>query len=155
MAMDLQRRLTPHFTLGELAASDTAARKGISNEPDEGVITALKLLCCKVLEPVRSHFARPVVITSGFRSPRLNVAVGGRADSQHCRGEAADFTVPGVPNIEVCRWIADNLQYDQLIYEFGESGWVHCSFSAMQMRRQQLSAVRRSGRTRYLPGIAR
>ena len=153
MAIDLQQKLSPHFTLGELLISETAARRGIPNIPRPAENAALRLLCDKVLEPVRVHFARPVVITSGYRSPQLNKAVKGSATSQHCRGEAADFTVPGVSNLEVIRWMHRNLDFDQLIYEFGETGWIHCSYSAGQMRNSELSAVRRGGKTVYLTGI--
>lgn len=146
-------QLSPHFTLAEMTRSETAARRGIRNVPGEAETRALALLCDKVLEPVRTHFGRPVIVTSGYRSPRLNVAIGGSASSQHCTGEAADFTVPGVSNIALCRWIAGELAFDQLIYEFGETGWVHCSFSAQRKRNQQLSARRTAKGTKYLQGI--
>jgi hypothetical protein len=145
--------LSEHFTLAEMTRSGTASRRGIRNVPGTAETAALALLCEKVLEPVRAHYGRPVVITSGYRSPRLNVAIGGAASSQHCSGEAADFTVPGVPNIAVCRWIEANLNYDQLIYEFGEAGWVHCSFSAHRMRNQELTARRTGHGTKYLQGL--
>ncbi len=149
----LDERLSANFTLGEMIRSESASRRGIRNEPGEAEIRALRLLCEKVLQPVREHYDRPLVVTSGFRSPRLNTAIGGSASSQHCKGEAADFTVPGVSNLEVCRWIERTLNYDQLIYEFGESGWIHCSFSAHRMRNMELSAVRRGGRVQYLSGL--
>jgi zinc D-Ala-D-Ala carboxypeptidase len=151
----MTERLSPHFTLEELTRSATAVRKGIRNVPGPGEIAALKLLCEKVLEPVREHFGKPVIVTSGYRSPRLNTAIGGSASSQHCKGEAADFTVYGVSNFEVCDWIHRKLNYDQLIYEFGEAGWVHCSYSAHRMRNAELTATRRGGRTVYLQGIVR
>lgn len=149
----LDQRLSENFTLGEMIRSETAARRGIRNVPGKAEIAALRLLCEKVLQPVRNYYDRPVIVTSGYRSPRLNTAIGGSATSQHCQGEAADFTVPGISNLEVCRWIESNLNYDQLIYEFGESGWVHCSYSAHRMRNMELSAKRISGRTKYLPGL--
>lgn len=144
--------LSPHFTLAEMTVSQAASRKGIPNVPNAEAIKALTLLCEKVLEPVRQHYGRPVVITSGYRSPRVNVAVGGSATSAHCKGEAADFTVPGVSNLAVCRWIERNLNYDQLIYEFGEGGWIHVGYSP-RMRNQELSAKRRGGKTVYLAGL--
>lgn len=144
--------LTPHFTLAEMTRSATASRKGIRNVPGQAETAALKALCVNVLEPVRAHFGRPVIVTSGYRSPRLNVAVGGSASSQHCRGEAADFTVAGILNMAVCHWIRTNLKFDQLIYEFGESGWVHCSWSP-RLRGDVISAKRKGGRVVYLPGI--
>lgn len=150
---DLTMRLSANFTLGELIRSETAARKGIRNVPRQAEIAALRLLCEKVLQPVRDHFGRPVIITSGYRSPRLNTAIGGSPSSQHCWGEAVDFTVVGQSNIEVCRWIERTLPYDQLIYEYGESGWIHASLSAHRQRKQVLSAKRIAGRTQYLTGL--
>lgn len=146
-------QLTEHFSVAEMSRSSAASFKGIPNKPGPAEIAALTLLCEKVLEPVREHYGKPVIVTSGYRSPRVNVAVGGSSSSQHCKGEAADFTVSGESNIDVCRWMQANLNYDQLIYEFGEDGWVHCSFSAHRMRNAELSAKRRSGRTVYLPGL--
>lgn len=151
--MNLEEKLSANFALGEMIRSQTAARKGIRNVPGQSEVAALRLLCEKVLQPVRDHYDRPVIVTSGYRSPRLNTSIGGSASSQHCKGEAADFTVSGVSNIEVCRWIERNLNYDQLIYEFGERGWIHCSYSAHRMRNMELSAKRIGGRTRYLPGL--
>jgi hypothetical protein len=147
-------RLSPHFLLSEMTVSQTASRLGIRNVPGPNQIAALTALCLNVLEPVRVHFGRPVIVSSGYRSPAVNRAVGGSSTSQHTRGEASDFTVPGVSNLEVCRWIAKNTQFDQLIYEFGESGWVHCSYGPRH-RRQLLSAKRISGKTHYLPGLRR
>ena len=146
-------QLSEHFTLAEMTRSTTALRKGIPNAPSVDNVRALTLLCDKVLEPVRAHFGKPVIVTSGYRSPRVNMAVGGSGSSQHCFGEAADFTVQGVGNLEVAQWIQANLNYDQLIREFGDDGWVHCSYSARQMRNQELTATKKGGRTRYLPGI--
>ncbi len=146
--------LSPHFTLDEMTRSATAVRRGIDNTAPPPVIAALRLLCAEVLEPVRAHYGRPVIVTSGYRSPALNRAIGGSASSQHSLGEAADFTVAGISNIAVCRWIEKNLRFDQLIYEFGEAGWVHASFSARRARNQTLTARRTaSGQTTYLPGI--
>ncbi|RIV87512.1 D-Ala-D-Ala carboxypeptidase family metallohydrolase [Aurantiacibacter zhengii] len=151
--MDLHERLSPHFTLAEMVRSQTAARRGIANSPGQLEVAALKLLCEKVLEPVRAHFGKPVVVSSGYRSPRLNTAIGGSTSSQHCQGEAADFTVPGESNLAVCQWMEVNLNYDQLIYEFGETGWIHASFDKHRMRNMELRAVRVGGRVRYLPGL--
>ncbi|MBH9537889.1 D-Ala-D-Ala carboxypeptidase family metallohydrolase [Novosphingopyxis sp. YJ-S2-01] len=149
-------KLSEHFTLAEMTASQVAARQGIDNSAGPDEIAALRRLCERVLEPVRRHFDRPVIISSGYRSPALNRAIGGSAASQHSLGEAADFTIPGVPNIEVARWMETHLNYDQLIYEFGPAGWIHVSYR-QPFRNQELSAVRRRrfGRlgTLYLPGL--
>lgn len=145
--------LTPNFTLAEMVRSSTASRRGIDNTPPPVVIERLRLLCEHVLEPVRAHFGKPVIVTSGYRSPALNSAIGGSGTSQHSQGEAADFTVHGVSNIAVCRWMEKHLTYDQLIYEFGEEGWVHVSWRASRLRNAELTARRVSGRTVYLAGI--
>lgn len=146
-------QLSPHFTLEELTHSQSAVRLGMRNVPTATQIAALRLLCEHVLEPVREHFARPVIVSSGFRAPAVNRAIGGSGTSQHCLGEAADFTVPGISNLEVLRWMERRLLYDQLIYEFGESGWIHCSYRAGRLRNQELTARRIAGRTQYLPGL--
>lgn len=152
----VDQQLTEHFSLNELIRSSTASRRGIRNTPTPAIITSLTLLCQNVLEPVRLHYGRPVIITSGYRSPALNKAIGGSSTSQHCKGEAADFTVVGQSNMDVCRWIVDNLAFDQLIYEYGEAGWVHCSWTTRQTRRSVLSAKRNAkGGTDYLVGLVR
>lgn len=143
-------QLTKHFALDEFTRSQTAARKGIDNTPPPEVVERLTALCTHVLEPIREHFQRPVRVSSGYRSSKLNKAIGGSTTSQHCKGEAADFTVPGVANLELANWIHRNLDYDQLIYEFGE--WVHVSWTP-DYRNQELTAKRVGGRTKYLPGI--
>lgn len=124
--------LTKNFTLSELIISQTAARRGLDNSPSELVKSNLKLLAEKVLQPVRDNFNKPVVISSGYRSPAVNTAVGGSSKSQHILGQAADFIIPGIDNYVVANWIKNNLKYDQLILEFylgGNSGWVHVAYS--------------------------
>jgi hypothetical protein len=147
-------QLSPHFSLSEMIQSSTAVRKGIDNTPNAEQTASLKALCINVLEPVRAHYNKSVKITSGFRCARLNKAVGGSSTSQHCFGQAADFSVEGVSNFVVCQWIVANLSFDQVIYEFGESGWVHCSFDATP-RKSILSAKKVSGRTKYLNGLVK
>ena len=128
-------QLSPHFKLAEFTKSQKAIRNGIPNRPRQNHIAALKLLCEQVLEPVRQHFGKPVFISSGYRSPELNRAVGGSTRSQHRRGEAADFEIPGVGNREVAIWIRDNIDFDQLILEGARrgnpnAGWIHVSCKA-------------------------
>lgn len=147
-------RLSPNFTLAEMTRSDTAARLNIRNEPDADQIESLRTLCLKVLEPVRAHFGRPVRITSGFRSPRLCVAIGSASTSQHARGEAADFEIPGVDNLQVATFIRDHLRFDQLIlenYTRGDpnSGWIHVSYRATRFRQDVLTYARRT----YFKGL--
>lgn len=149
----MSTKLTKNFTLEEMTRSQTASRKGLDNTAPPKVIGALKTLCEKVLQPIADHFQRPVHVSSGYRSPAVNKAAGGAKTSQHIQGEAADFTVPGVSNIELAQWIMRNLNYDQLIYEFGESGWIHVSYRDGRLRNQELSAKRVKGSTKYVPGL--
>lgn len=148
--------LSENFQLRELLVSDIASSRAIANLPNAEQLLALVRLCNNVLEPVRQHFGRPVIVTSGFRSDALNRAIGGSSTSQHSLAEAADFSVSGQSNMVVCRWIAAHCPFDQLIYEFGESGWIHASYGPRH-RRDLMSAVRerRWGRlaTVYLPGL--
>lgn len=128
--------LTEHFTLEELIASDTAKEKGIDNTPSPEIVDAL-VSTARHLEQVRALFGRPLVITSGYRCPELNRAVGGVWDSAHVRGVAADIHVPGLTLEWVYNTIrASTLQYDQLIYE---GTWIHIGFD-VSMRRQNLTA---------------
>ena len=123
--------LSRNFSLQELTKSDTAIRKGIDNNPNADQIEKLKALCENILQPVRDHFGR-VKVTSGYRSVELCLAIGSSEKSQHAKGEAADFEVPNVSNMELAKWIVSNLDFDQLILEYytgGNTGWVHCSIA--------------------------
>ena len=150
-------KLSQHFSYQEFIKSQTAARKGIKNEPDDTQLYNMKMVCMNILEPIRTTFERPVIITSGFRSPELCVAIGSSTNSQHAKGEAADFEIPGVSNKEVADWIDENLPYDQLILEFFDgkdpnSGWIHCSHKANDNRGQYLVAFKnKQGKTEYAP----
>jgi len=150
-------KLSANFNLSELIKSQTAERKGISNNPSPGQIDNLKELCMNVLQPIRSNFDKPVIVSSGYRSAELCIAIGSSIDSQHTEGKAADIEVPGVDNKELAEWIRHNLEYDQLILEFyksGEpdSGWVHISYNGSDNRKQNLLAYRDdNNKTRYKP----
>lgn len=154
-------RLTEHFMLSEFEVSQMAARRGIDMTVPRELVPRLRLLCEHVLEPVRRHFG-PVVISSGWRPPKLNRLVGGSDSSQHMMAEAADLKVPGVSNVAVAQWIARNCTFDQLILEFVEqgkpsSGWVHASYRAGRLRQNVLTARRvrklTGMKTVYLPGL--
>ena len=136
-------QLSKHFTLEEMEKSQTATRKGIKNKAGSGEIKNLGDLCYEVLEPVRAKFDKPVTITSGYRSPELSEAIGSKATSQHCLGEAVDMEVIGVSNLQVALWIENNVDFDQLILEFytGEanSGWIHVSYKDGSNRKQVLT----------------
>ena len=142
-----------YFTIPELSRSTYATRHGIDNTPTQAVKLALIDLIDNVLVPVRQHYGKPVLVTSGYRSPKVNRAIGGSATSDHCYGRAADFTVSGHSNMEVCEWIEANLEFKQLIYEYGESGWVHCAYAQGLNKNAVLSAKRQGGKTVYLKGL--
>jgi uncharacterized protein YcbK (DUF882 family) len=114
--------LTKNFTLSEMTKSETALRHGMDNTPGEQEIAALKLLCEKVLQPVRDHYGKGVKVNSGFRHPEVNAKVGGSKTSDHCRGQAADIEIPGVANAELAQWIVNNLEFRQVILEFYTQG---------------------------------
>jgi len=130
--MNRNEKLSEHFTLGELVKSETAERQGIDNMPPDYLLSKLKRLCTELLEPIRMHYGKPFRPNSGYRSDALNQALGGSSTSQHCKSEAVDIEVPGISNYDLATWIANNLEYDQVIlecYRQGEpsSGWVHVS----------------------------
>jgi zinc D-Ala-D-Ala carboxypeptidase len=138
-------RLSPHFTLEEMTASQYATRTGIDNDPPTAVITNLERLCADVLEPLRRVVNAPIVISSGYRSPALNRAVGGSGGSAHMFGLAADLIVPEWTIRKVCQqFLLHRIQFDQLIDEFGR--WVHVSLAPRDSKNRghQLEA-RRSG----------
>jgi zinc D-Ala-D-Ala carboxypeptidase len=150
-------KLSPNFTLQEFTKSQTAVRLGIDNTPEDDHMVAAQSLFLMVVQPIREHFG-PTVLNSGYRGPALNEAVGGSPTSQHCKGEAVDLEVPGVPNAEVAEWIRDNLEFDQLILEFytpgiPDSGWVHVSYKHDENRKSVLTAMKEDGKTVYKTGI--
>ena len=138
-------QLTPHFSLEELIASQTAARLGIDNTPTAEVLANLRKLA-GYLETVRAHFDLPLSISSGYRCPALNAAVPGSSKtSAHCFGLAADFTVPGWANLDACREIATCLSgWDQIIYEFGPAGWVHLGLTNLAPRMNTMTTTLRA-----------
>jgi len=97
-------------------------------------------------------------VNSGYRSPEVNTAVGGSKTSDHCKGQAADIEIAGVPNAELAEWIRDNLAFTQVILEFytqgiPDSGWVHVSYDPANLKKQSLTAVKQDGKTVYLQGL--
>jgi zinc D-Ala-D-Ala carboxypeptidase len=147
-------QLSKSFTLNELTKSQEATRLGIDNTPSEEHIENLKILCEKILQPLRDYYGMPVSVSSGYRSVALCEAIGSSAKSQHTKGQAADFEIFGVANKDVAEFIVQNLEYDQCILEFWNendpnSGWVHCSYSANSNRKQYLKAEKLNGRIVY------
>lgn len=150
--------LTANFSVHEMTKSEAAIRLGIDNTPSESIIDNLRVLCEQVLQPVRDYYGKGVKVNSAYRSPEVNKAVGGSPISDHCKGQAADIEIPGVPNAELAQWIEANLPYTQLILEFytqgiPDSGWVHVSYDANNLKKQSLTAVKHEGKTVYLPGL--
>ena len=151
--------LSKNFTLNEYVKSQTALRKGIDNSIESTEhLEAAEALFADVVQKVRDHFG-PTIITSGYRSPALNEAIGGSSNSQHCKGEAVDIEVPGISNVDLALWIEENLLWDQLILEFytpgvPDSGWVHVSYRDTEDNRMEtLTASRVDGKTVYTKGI--
>lgn len=103
-------KLSANFTLEELTKSQIASRKGIPNNPKSSQIDNLKDLCTNVLQPIRSHFGKPVTISSGFRSGELCIAIGSKITSQHTQGQACDFEIIGMDNKELADWIINNIE---------------------------------------------
>ena len=150
-------QLSKNFNLVELTKSQTATRKGIDNTPSAEHQANLQLLCACILQPVRDHFSQVVTVSSGYRSQELCLAIGSKTTSQHAKGEAADFEIFGVSNKELTDYINENLEYDQLILEYWKesdpnSGWVHCSYSKGNNRKQYLKAYKdENNKTCYQP----
>ena len=152
-------KLSKNFSLAELTKSQTAERMGLDNNPSEDQTENLRLLCERVLQPIRDHFDDVVTISSGFRTEILSRKIGSSEKSQHCRGQAADFEIFGVENNKVSDWIKEKLMFDQLILEYykpGEpnSGWIHVSYNrdVNLNRKEYLMAIKNSnGKTEYKP----
>ena len=152
--------LSENLTLAEVIKSSTAKRLGIDNTPTDQHLENLKLIAKHIFQPIREHFNKPINVSSGYRSKALNDATpGSSATSQHCSGEALDLDQDsmntGVTNKMVFEFIKNNLNFDQLIWEFGTDqnpDWVHVSYeSTGRQRKQILKAVRVNGKTTYKP----
>jgi len=156
--MVMATMISAHLSLEECIKSTTASRLGINNMPPQSVINTLKIAAEKVFEPVRLHFGVPIFVSSAYRSPELNKAIGGSSTSQHMHGEAFDLDMDGkstkVTNAAIFHYIRDNLVFDQLIWEFGNDtnpDWVHVSYETTGAQRKQiLKAKRVNGKTSYV-----
>jgi hypothetical protein len=144
-------KLTAHFDLSEFTRSESAKREGLDNTPTSEHLENIKILCEKVLEPIRLRFGS-INISSGYRGKMLNHFIGGSVNSDHCLGRAADIDMDdsgtGVTNKEIFDYIKDNLEFDQLINEFNYS-WVHVGYRQGANRKQVLKAVKEKGKTVY------
>ena len=144
-------KLTAHFDLSEFTRSESAKREGLDNTPTSEHLENIKILCEKVLEPIRLRFGS-INISSGYRGKMLNHFIGGSVNSDHCVGRAADIDMDdsgsGVTNKEIFDYIKDNLEFDQLINEFNYA-WVHVGYRQGANRKQVLKAVKEKGKTVY------
>jgi len=127
-------KLSKNLSLAEVTKSVTAKRLGIDNTPDDWTKENLRQVAINVFQPLRDAFGCPIYVSSGYRSAELNTAIGGSKRSQHVEGRALDLDADvygRCTNAQIFRYIKDNLEFDQLIWEFGDESnpdWVHVSF---------------------------
>lgn len=148
--------ISKHISYKEATRSATALRLGIENIPNEYEIQNMEIIAKKVFEPLREAVDAPIKINSFFRSEKLNKAIGGSGKSQHCQGRAIDIddVYGNVSNAYMFYYIKDNLDFDQLIWEFGTDvnpDWVHVSYVDEDSNRKRcLKAIREDGKTKYI-----
>ena len=149
-------QISDHLSLGEITKSQTATRLGIDNTPTVTHMIALRAIAENIFEPIRKHFGVAIGVSSGYRSKSLNDAIGGSSRSQHCHGQALDIDADiygRITNGELFRYIRHGLDFDQLIWEFGDDNdpaWVHVSFVNDGTNRGEiLKAYRDNGRVKY------
>ena len=147
-------KLSKYLSLSEVTKSQTATRRGIDNFPTDEHLSNLTLIAEEVFEPLRAYIGRPLHISSGYRSEKLNEAIGGSKTSQHSKGQALDIDgdMTSVSNRAIFNYIMVNLDFDQLIWEFGDDNnpaWVHVSYKKEGNRNQILKAIRVNGRVKY------
>ncbi len=149
-------KLSKHVSYKEGTYSITAKRLGLENDPTDVHLSNMRLISEKVFEPLRMHVGGPIKINSFYRGPELNKAIGGSAKSQHCHGQAMDIddTYGHASNAEMFNYIKANLDYDQMIWEFGTEqnpDWVHVSYVSPDKNRNRcLKAYREDGKTKYM-----
>jgi len=147
--------ISKHISYKESIKSNTATRLGIENKPNEEQLKNMKLLAEKVFEPLREEVGGPIKVNSFFRSPELNKAIGGSTKSQHCHGQAIDIddTFGYKKNAEMYYFIKSELDFDQMIWEFGTDknpDWVHVSYVSPEKNRNRcLKAYKENGKTKY------
>ncbi len=148
--------ISKHISYKEGVYSRTALRRGIKNNPNAEQMENMITIAEEVFEPLRMWVGGPIKINSFFRSPELNKAIGGSGKSQHCHGQAIDIddTFGKMSNAEMYEFIKENLDFDQIIWEFGDDDnpdWVHVSYvSAEENRKRCLKAYKEKGKTRYM-----
>jgi hypothetical protein len=148
-------QISDHISFKEATRSNTAKRLGIDNDPGDYEKTNMLGVALNIFEPLREWVGGPIKITSFYRSQELNKAIGGSRRSQHCEGRAIDLddTFGHKTNAEMFEYIRKNLNFDQLIWEFGDENnpdWVHVSFIAQDGNRNRvMKAERIDGKTKY------
>ena len=148
--------ISKHVSYREGVYSITADRLGLKNDPTEEHLANMKLLSEKIFEPLRDHVGGPIKINSFYRGPELNKAIGGSSKSQHCNGQAIDIddTFGHATNAEMYTWIKENLDFDQMIWEFGDDknpNWVHVSYVGKDKNRNRcLKAYKENNKTKYM-----
>ena len=147
--------ISKHISYKEGVYSTTATRRGIDNVPNDEQLANMELIAEKVFEPLRKYVGGPIKINSFFRCPKLNKAIGGSKTSQHCKGLAMDIddTFGVVANSDMYNYIKNNLDFDQLIWEFGDDdnpNWLHVSYVSKEDNRNRcLRAYKGNGKTLY------
>lgn len=142
-------KLSKNLSLKEAIKSNTATRLGIDNTPEQWEINNLRAVADNVFQPLRDHFGVPIGVSSGYRCKALNKAIGGSKYSQHMIGEALDLDADiygGLKNSEIFNYIKKNLEWDQMIWEFGddeEPDWVHVSYKEAGNNRKQIKRAYR------------
>lgn len=139
--------ISAHISLREATASQTATRLGIPNTPPASVLDAMRTVAEACFEPARAHFGKAILVSSFYRSPALNAAIGGSPTSDHCLGRAIDLDSDDPSNLDLFNWLRENVPFDQLINEFpdehGNPDWVHISYRSPSTNRQQVLRARR------------
>lgn len=149
----MKTQISKHVSWNEATRSNTAIRLGIDNTPSDAIIETMKITAENIFEPLREKLG-PIRITSFFRNPDLNRAIGGSKSSQHMKGEAIDCSGINVTNAMLFDTACQLPQFDQIIWEFGDStnpAWVHISYSKVHNRKQILVAKKQGKRTIYVP----
>ena len=147
--------ISKHISNKESVYSRTALRRGIDNTPTKDHKKNMVELAENIFEPLRMYVGGPIKINSFYRSPELNKAIGGSSKSQHCNGQAIDIddTFGRVTNAEMFRFVKDHLDFDQMIWEFGDDenpNWVHISYVGKENRNRCLKAYKEKGKTKYM-----
>ena len=147
--------ISEHISYNEAIKSNTATRLGIKNDPNEDQLNNMVKLAEQIFEPLRTYANGPIKVNSFFRSVELNKAIGGSSKSQHCHGQAIDLddTFGHLTNAEMYRFIKEHLDFDQMIWEFGDDdnpNWVHVSYTSEDKNRNRcLKAYKEEGKTKY------